>query len=61
MRPGATLRHSCGQAVVGTITAGFAGWVQQTQVLVFKIVDKVFGKNDLHVVRFTSKLDTTSC
>ena len=55
-----TLCHASRQTVVGGVTISSARGVQKTQMLVSKVVDEVFGKNNFHVVWIASELDSMS-
>ena len=60
VRPRSTLCHISRQTVVGGVAISSALGVQKTQVLVSKVVDEVFGKNNFHVVWIASELDAMS-
>ena len=45
---------------MGGVAISSARGVQKTQMLVSKVVDEVFGKNNFHVVWIASELDTMS-
>ena len=60
VRQRSTPCHISRQTVVGGVAISSARGVEKTQMLVSKVVDEVFGKNNFHVVWIASELDTMS-